>query len=41
MLFSELFYDGALPTSIDKSKAILRARKYVSNSKYGNIYEIR
>ncbi|XP_053380565.1 uncharacterized protein LOC123537793 [Mercenaria mercenaria] len=37
----KLFYDRALPASIDKSKGIMRARKFVSNTKYGNIYEIR
>jgi len=36
-----LFYDRTLPDDIDKNDVIVRARKYVTNAKYGNIYEIR
>lgn len=37
----QLYYDRTLPSSIDKSKVTFRARKFVSNTKYGNFYEIR
>ncbi|KAL4219316.1 dendrite reproteinration [Mactra antiquata] len=37
----QLFYERALPSNCDKSKINLLARKYVSNTKYGNIYQIR
>ncbi|XP_052790553.1 uncharacterized protein LOC128224658 isoform X2 [Mya arenaria] len=37
----KIFYEKALPTTVENSPCTLRPRKYVSNTKYGNIYEIR
>ncbi|KAH3791363.1 hypothetical protein DPMN_144847 [Dreissena polymorpha] len=36
-----IFYDKTLPTDVDTSDLKFKARKYVSNSKYGDIYMIR
>lgn len=36
-----IFYDRTLPDTIDKSTITFKARKFVTNTKYGNIYEIR
>ena len=39
--FPEIFYDKTLPSQFDESRVKMSSRKYVSNSKYGNIYKIQ
>ena len=41
IFFPEIFYDKTLPSQFDESRVKMSSRKYVSNSKYGNIYKIQ
>ncbi|XP_069122124.1 uncharacterized protein [Argopecten irradians] len=37
----EFFYDAYLPEGVDKEDLKRKSRKFVTNSKYGNVYELR
>ena len=41
VLFSEIHYEGTLPTHFDTTNLKLKGRNFVSNSRYGNMYILR
>ena len=40
-LIVETYYENCLPPDIDLEELKLHSRKFVANSRYGNIYQIR